>query len=112
MFVSSVFGIFFSSEDTGSTITVNETEQGVTMNEVISDLNSEFMNKITEIQQNNEHDEYDIQGQRTEWKDVLAIYSVKVRGEENEKDVVTIDDEKVQILKDIFWQMNELTSST
>lgn len=112
MLVSSVFGIFFSSEDTGSTITVNETEQGVTMNEVISDLNTEFMDKITEIQQNNEHDEYDIQGQRTEWKDVLAVYSVKVSGEENEKDVVTIDDEKVQILKDIFWQMNEVTSST
>lgn len=112
MLVSSVFGIFFSSEDTGSTITVNETEQGVTMNEVISDLNTEFMDKITEIQQNNEHDEYDIQGQRTELKDVLAIYSVKVSGEENEKDVVTINDEKVQILKDIFWQMNEITSST
>ena len=112
MLVSSVFGIFFSSEDTGSTITVNGTQQVVTMNQVISDLNTEFMNKITQIQQETSHDEYDITGQRTEWKDILAIYSVKISEGKNETDVITLNDEKVQILKNIFWQMNEVTSNT
>ena len=46
---ASVFGIFFSSEDTGSTITVGEVQEVTTMSGVISDLNTEFINKITNI---------------------------------------------------------------
>ncbi len=64
MLVSSIFGIFFSSEDTGSTITINGQQQVVTMNQVILDLNTEFMNKITQIQKDNPYDEYDINSHR------------------------------------------------
>lgn len=109
---NSIFGIFFASEDTGSTVIVDGIEQSVTMNEVISDLNTEFMNKIIEIQQNNSYDEYDINGERAKWKDILAIYSVKVNGGENETDVITINDEKVKTLKDIYWEMNEVSFTT
>ena len=106
---ASVFGIFFSSEDTGSTITVGEVQEVTTMSGVISDLNTEFINKITKIQKENPYDEYDIDSNRAEWKDVLAIYSVKVNGGNNQNEVLTLNDEKVQILKDIFWEMNDIT---
>ena len=106
---ASVFGIFFSSEDTGSTITVGEVQEVTTMSGVISDLNTEFINKITKIQKENPYDEYDIDSNRAEWKDVLAIYSVKVNGGNNQNEVLTLNDEKVQILKDIFWKMNDIT---
>lgn len=109
MLVSSIFGIFFSSEDTGSTITVNGTAQIVTMSQVIADLNNEFMNKITQIQQENPYDEYDIAGKRAEWKDILAVYVAKVSNGNDQVEMMTLNDEKVNILKQIFWEMNEVT---
>lgn len=109
MLVGSVFGIFFSSEDVGSTITINETQQPVTMNKVIADLNTEFMNKITQIQQENPYNEYDITGSKAEWKDVLAVYVAKVSGGDNQVEMVTLDDDKVNTLKEIFWAMNEIS---
>ena len=109
LLVGSVFGIFFASEDTGSRITVENIQQPVTMNKVIADLNEEFIDKITQIQRNNPYDEYDITSSRAEWKDILAVYSVKVNGGNDGTDVITINDEKVKILKDIFWEMNEIS---
>ena len=84
-------------------------QQVVTMNQVISDLNTEFMNKITQIQKDNLYDEYDINSNRAEWKDILAIYSVKLSNGNNEADVITLNDEKVNLLKQIFWEMNEVS---
>ena len=108
MLVGSVFGIFFSSEDVGSTITVNGIEQPITMNQVISDLNNEFMNKITQIQKDNAHNEYDIAGNRAEWKDVLAVYVAKTSNGNNQTEMMTLNDSKVNSLKQIFWEMNEI----
>ena len=108
MLVGSVFGIFFSSEN-GSTITVDGTQKIVTMNQVISDLNMEFMNKITQIQQENPYDEYDITGSRAEWKDILAVYVARVSNGNNQVEMMTLTDDKVKTLKEIFWEMNEVT---
>ena len=98
---SSIFGIFFSSED------------GVgdkTMSSVISEINIEFTNKITDIQKNNEHDEYEIKSNRAEWKDILSLYAVVVSNGKEQTDVITLDDKKINKLKEIFWQMNTITS--
>lgn len=108
MIVGSVFGIFFSSENE-STITVDGTVKVVTMNQVISDLNTEFMNRITQIQKENPYDEFDITGTRAEWKDVLAVYVAKVSNGNNQVEMMTLTDDKVKTLKEIFWAMNEIT---
>ena len=64
---SSIFGIFFSSEDTGS---------GRTMNSVVTELNNEMATKISNIQKENTYDDYVIDSNRAEWKDILAgLYS-------------------------------------
>ena len=97
MLCSSIFGIFFASENTGSTITINGTQQVVTMNQVISDLNIEFMNKITQIQKENPYDEYDINSKKTEWKDILAVYTVKISEGNDGADVITLNDNKILI---------------
>ena len=105
----SIYGIFFSSEDTNSYITVDGVSQSVTMNQVISNLNNEFINKITQIQKDNPYDEYDITGKRAEWKDILTIYAVRIENGKENTDVVTLNDDKVETLKEIFWDMNEVT---
>ncbi len=63
---SSVFGIFFSSEDTGNS---------KTMSSVISSINKEMNDKIEKIKIDNNYDDFKIESDRAEWKEILAIYS-------------------------------------
>ena len=46
-------------------------------------------------------------------KDVLAVYAVKTNtDQDNPQEVATMDDSKKQILTDIFWEMNQISSRT
>lgn len=50
-------------------------------------------------------------GSRAVWKEVLAVYAVKITTDPDAaQEVATMDDSKKQLLKDIFWQMNEIPS--
>jgi hypothetical protein len=98
--VSSIFGIFFTNE---------YDENSKSMTQVISELNTEFMNKITTIQQENPYDEYDITGSRAEWKDVLAVYVAKYSNGDYQTEMMSLDDSKIEELKKIFWEMNEVS---
>lgn len=100
--LNSHFGIFFSGEKTS--------KNSITMQDVIAECNNEFYDKLQTIQDENEHEEYVLEGKLVSWKDMLVIYTVKVSKGINENDVITIDDNKKQIMKDIFWDMNSLSS--
>ncbi len=100
--LNSHFGIFFSGEKTS--------KNSITMQDVIAECNNEFYDKLQTIQDENEHEEYVLEGKLASWKDMLVIYTVKVSKGINENDVITIDDNKKQIMKDIFWNMNSLSS--
>ena len=102
LLVSSIFGIFFSSQKTSA--------NAITMNEVVAECNQEFANKIQEIQDSNAHDEYVLDGSMANWKDILLVYTIKQSNGKNETDVVTMDDNKKKVLKEIFWDMNSLSS--
>ena len=98
--VSSVFGIFFSNEYESNS---------KNMSQVISELNTEFMNKITAIQQENPYEEYDIEGSRAEWKEVLSVYVAKYSNGNYQTEMMSLDDNKIEEIKKIFWEMNEIT---
>ena len=102
LLVSSIFGIFFSSEKTSA--------NAITMNEVVAECNQEFADKIQSIQNSNAHDEYVLDGNMASWKDILLVYTIKQSNGKNETDVVTMDDNKKKVLKEIFWDMNSLSS--
>ena len=82
------------------------------MSSVVSEINTEFANKISEIQTNTEHDDYEINSNRAEWKDIIAVYAVLVSGGEEQSDVITLDDKKIEKLRSIFWEMNTISSRT
>ena len=71
---------------------------------------------ITELQEEKNSVSYDVlemSGSRAVWKEVLAVYSVKVNTDpDNPQEVATMDESKKQLLTDIFWEMNEISSST
>lgn len=99
---SSIFGIFFSGE--------KSSPNSITMRDTIIECNKEFSDKLQNIQDTNPHDEYELDGTMATWKDILIVYTVKMSNGINEQEVVTMDDNKKQILKDIFWDMNEISS--
>lgn len=101
LFSSSIFGIFLSSE---------KMDNNVTMNEVVRNINNEFANEISTIQKENIYDDYVISSNRAGWKEILAIYAVKISNGEYSSEVITLNDYKINVLKDIFWNMNIITS--
>ena len=60
MMSSSVFGIFFAGEKNRSYMINNGIKEEITLEKVIADLNTEFIQKITKIQNENPYDEYEI----------------------------------------------------
>lgn len=97
---SSIFGIFFSND---------YNENSKSMAQIISELNTEFMNKVTTIQQENPYDEYDIEGSRADWKDILAVYIAEYSNGEYQTEMMSLDDIKIEKIKRIFWEMNEIS---
>ena len=104
LIAGSCFGIFFSGDDTGN---------GLNMQTVISDMNAEYQAKINETKGTVAYDVLEMSGARAVWPDVLSVYAVKTAGDpSNPQEVATIDESKRQILKEIFWAMNEISFST
>ncbi len=102
--IGSVFGIFFSGEDSGT---------GQSMQTAVQEINTEYDNKLIEIRNGNTYDVLEMSGNRAVWKEVLSVYSVKVNTDpDNPQEVATMDDGKKQLLKDIFWEMNSISSRT
>lgn len=104
LLVGSVFGIFFSGEDSGN---------GMTMQTVVREINADYDSRLDEIIDGTSHDVLEMSGSRAVWKEVLAVYSVKTTTDpDNPQEVATMDDNKKQLLKDIFWEMNEISFRT
>lgn len=104
LIVGSCFGIFFSGEDSGT---------GQTMPTVVREINQEYEAKLEEIKNSTAHDALEMSGSRAVWPEVLAIYAVKTTTDpDNSQEVATMDDSKKDLLKEIFWAMNEISHRT
>lgn len=104
LIVGSCFGIFFSDEDSGT---------GQTMRQAVREINADYQSQIDTARANLTYDKLEMSGSRAVWPEVLAVYAVKTTTDPDDpQEVATVDDSKKAILKDIFWQMNELSSRT
>lgn len=105
LLLSSSFGIFFSGES------VESGQQ--TMQTIVAEINAEYQGKLDEIKNGTSYDVVEMSGSRAVWREVLAVYAVKVNTDpDNPQEVATIDDNKKQLLNDIFWEMHTISSST
>ena len=106
LLIASPFGIFFSGENSGT---------GYTMPDAVSMLNSDFSARIEQIKAENPHDELDMDNAGSaamisNWRDVLAVYAVRTTTDNASPDeVATLTEEKMEILREIFWDMNEIS---
>lgn len=106
LLIASPFGIFFSGEDSGT---------GYTMPEAVTMLNTEFTDRIEQIKAENSYDELDMDNAGSaamvaNWRDVLAVYAVRTTTDNASPDeVATLTEEKMEILREIFWDMNAIS---
>lgn len=86
------------------------------MTQVISQLNTEYYDKIKQIKSEGNYDDIEIVSsdgiQAVKWNEVLAVYSVKVTTNGEGADVVTITDDKIETLRQTLWDMNSITHSS
>lgn len=105
MLFASPLGILFAGEDTSTEIKIPD---------AVATLNGEFTDEIYCIMEDHPYDELDLQegmeaAMLQNWRNVLAVYAVKVStDEEHGLDVITMDEEKLQLLREIFFDANKL----
>lgn len=98
---SSFYGIFFSAESS---------ENDMNISTVIQEINADYDNRINELK-SDEYDRIEINGSKSDWKDVLSIYAVKTTTDpDNPMEIATVDENKKSILLGIFWDMNSIDS--
>lgn len=103
---ASPFGIFISDEaaDTNS----------IPISAIVAECNMELSARLDEIENAAAADRSEIIGEQANWDLVLAVFATKVAGVEDDtvQDVVVITEDKKQILKNVFWDMHEISSRT
>lgn len=107
MVSGSCFGLFFSSDPTGT---------GTSVTQAVSTLNEEYMAHMQEIEAATPHDRQEITSNdgvlSINWEDILAVFSAKVTGAEDGVQVASLDDAQLDELRNIMWEMNAISSST
>lgn len=106
--IATPFGVFWSGQDADA--------QSIPM--AVTQINSEFDAKISQIQTDNPADSVVIHRVPsggsdlaiTNWTDIVAVFAAKVAGADADAtDVVTIDAERVDLLRTVFWDMNAVS---
>lgn len=106
--IGTPFGVFWSGNDSDA----QSVPQAVAL------INSEFSARINQIQAENPADSVVIHREPdggsdlsiTNWTDVVAVFAVKTAGADADAtDVVTIDEERIDLIRTVFWDMNTVS---
>ena len=102
-FLASPLGILFADEQ--------QTEDTVPLATAIAEIQGEYHAELEEMQ-NGDFASVQIVGQAPDWREVVAVFASKTAGAEDGVDVFTLDGERVELLRQVFWDMCEITSET
>ena len=103
LILCSVFGVFYSGEDSGT---------GMTMRTAVSYVNDKYNSNIEMQKAKWPYDELDMSGSRAAWKEVIAVYAVKQNYDpDNPQEVASMNEAKQNQLEVVFWAMNSVTSN-
>ena len=108
-FVSgSAYGIFFAANAPN--------ENAISVQEALETLTGEYRDRLEEISNTIQHDRQDIVANDgvyfIRWQGVLAVFSSYVSGDEFGSSVASLEEEQVDKLREIMWEMNEVDYST
>lgn len=98
--MASPFGILFANEPSPDTIPLNA---------AVAEVGKEVCSALAELQ-DGDYDSIDLTGVLPDWREVIAVFAARTAGAENGVDVATMDADRVDRLKAVFWDMTETTS--
>lgn len=100
--ICSGFGIFFANSTAGK----------YKLTDTINDFENSFYRSIKVIEDRVPHDEIRIRNGKIEWKEVLALYAVVAQVQNNALEIVTLDEQKINILSEVFNNMYSVSYDT
>ena len=100
--VASPFGILFSNE--------SREAGAVPLSAAVAQVNYEFNERLETLQTADDYDSISVTGQPADWIEVLAVFAVKVAGsnDADAADVATMDADRIDRLKTVFWDMTTI----
>ena len=102
-FLASPLGILFADEQ--------ESDDTVPLAAAIAEIQGEYHAELESLQ-NGDFASVQIIGQAPDWREVVAVFASKTAGAEDGVDVFTLDAERVELLRQVFWDMCEITTAT
>lgn len=97
--VASPFGIFFADQ---------QKEPGaVSPNAAVAQVNVEYAARLAELQEG-DYDSIQIHGGPPDWREVIAVFACKTAGADNGVDVTVFDEDRVERLRQVFWDMTPI----
>ena len=102
-FLASPLGILFADEQ--------ESDDTVLLATAIAEIQGEYHAELERLQ-NGDFVSVQIVGQAPDWREVVAVFASKTAGAEDGIDVFTLDEERVELLRQVFWDMCEITTAT
>ena len=98
---SSPFGLFFAAE--------RSAHGTVSVSEAVAQVNADFNERLEELQAG--YNGVVLHGRQADWPEILAVFACRFAGDEqNGVDVATMDADRVDRLRAVFWDMTEITS--
>ena len=102
-FLASPLGILFADEQ--------ESDDTVPLATAIAEIQGEYHAELERLQ-NGDFVSVQIIGQAPDWREVVAVFASKTAGAEDGIDVFTLDEERVELLRQVFWDMCGITTAT
>lgn len=100
----SAYGIFFAAE--------SPDENAISVQEAVELLTEEYRDRLEEIENSTEYDRQEIESNDGSyaivWQDVLAVFASQTSGDANGAAVAYLDEDNVDRLRTVLWDMNEL----
>lgn len=100
----SAYGIFFAAE--------SPDENAISVREAVELLTEEYRDQLEEIENSTEYDRQEIESNdgsyAIAWQDVLAVFASQTAGDVNGVAVAYLDEDNVDRLRTVLWDMNEL----
>ena len=102
-FLASPLGILFADEQ--------QADDTVPLATAIAEIQGEYHAELERLQ-NGDFVSVQIVGQAPDWREVVAVFASKTAGAADGVDVFTLDEERVELLRQVFWDMCEITTAT
>lgn len=99
--VASPFGIFFADQ---------QKEPGaISPSAAVAQINVEYAARLAELQEG-DYDSIQIHGGPPDWREVIALFACKTAGADDGVDVTVFDEDRVERLRQVFWDMTAITT--